>query len=113
MRMSAGVSSIVVSRAGSAIFEIAAWGLPSIIIPLPKEISHDQMKNAFSYARTGSCTVIEEHNLSSHILISEIDRILNNQHIVDIMRQKTKDFSHIDAADKIAGVILEIALKHD
>ncbi len=113
MRMSAGVSDVIVSRGGSTIFEIAAWGIPSIIIPLSKKISHDQVKNAFSYARNGSCVVIEEENLSSHILISEIDRINNNQHIKDAMRQNAKQWSHTDAADKIANVILEIALKHE
>ncbi len=113
MRMAAGVSDIVVSRAGSAIFEIALWGLPSIIIPLPKEISHDQENNAFSYARTGACAVIEEQNLASHILISEIDRIINNQSIKNKMRQGAKEFSHADASMKIAEVILEIALLHE
>ncbi len=113
IRMSAGVSDLVISRAGSSIFEISAWGLPSIIIPLPKEISHDQIKNAFSYAHSGACTVMEEYNLSSHILVSEIDRILNNQHIKDRMRQSAKQWSHIDAANKIAEVILNIGLKHE
>jgi UDP-N-acetylglucosamine--N-acetylmuramyl-(pentapeptide) pyrophosphoryl-undecaprenol N-acetylglucosamine transferase len=113
MRMSAGISDIVVSRAGSSIFEIAGWGLPSIIVPLNKEVSHDQTANAFSYARSGACTVIEEHNLSAHILISEIDRILNNQHIKDRMKQGAKEWSHPDAAAKIAEVILELALKHE
>ncbi|MES3031233.1 MAG: UDP-N-acetylglucosamine--N-acetylmuramyl-(pentapeptide) pyrophosphoryl-undecaprenol N-acetylglucosamine transferase [Patescibacteria group bacterium] len=113
IRMSAGVSDVVVSRAGSSIFEIAGWGIPSIIIPLNKEVSHDQTANAFSYARSGACTVIEEHNLSAHILIAEIDRIVNNQHIKDRMRQGAKDFSHPDAAAKIADVILEFGLKHE
>ena len=113
MRMAAGSASVVISRAGSAIFEIAAWGIPSIIVPLSKEVSHDQTKNAFAYARGGACTVIEEFNLSSHILIAEIDRIMDNQQIKDRMSQGAKEFSHIDAASKIAEVILEIALKHE
>jgi UDP-N-acetylglucosamine--N-acetylmuramyl-(pentapeptide) pyrophosphoryl-undecaprenol N-acetylglucosamine transferase len=113
MRMSAGIADIVVSRAGSAIFEIAIWGLPSIIIPLPKIISRDQEQNAFSYARTGACSVIEEQNLASHILIAEIDRILNSPSIKDKMRQGAKEFSHIDASRKIAEVILETALLHE
>lgn len=113
LRMSAGVSDIVISRAGSTIFEISAWGIPSIIIPLSKEVSHDQVKNAFAYAHSGACTVIEEFNLSSHILVSEIDRIINNKNINEKMRQGAKNFSHVDAADKIAEVILETSLKHE
>jgi UDP-N-acetylglucosamine--N-acetylmuramyl-(pentapeptide) pyrophosphoryl-undecaprenol N-acetylglucosamine transferase len=50
LRMSAGVASIVISRAGSTIFEIALWGLPSIIVPIDPGVSHDQTQNAFSYA---------------------------------------------------------------
>jgi UDP-N-acetylglucosamine--N-acetylmuramyl-(pentapeptide) pyrophosphoryl-undecaprenol N-acetylglucosamine transferase len=113
MRMSAGVADVVVSRAGSAIFEIASWGVPSIIIPLPKEISHDQTENAFAYSRTGACSVIEEHNLGAHILLSEIDKIVNNTSIADRMRQSAKQFSHPDAATKIADVLLEIGLEHE
>jgi UDP-N-acetylglucosamine--N-acetylmuramyl-(pentapeptide) pyrophosphoryl-undecaprenol N-acetylglucosamine transferase len=77
--MSAGIAEVVVSRAGSAIFEIASWGVPSVIIPLPKELSHDQIENAYAYARTGACTVIEERTLGSHLLVSAIDNIVNNQ----------------------------------
>jgi UDP-N-acetylglucosamine--N-acetylmuramyl-(pentapeptide) pyrophosphoryl-undecaprenol N-acetylglucosamine transferase len=113
LRMAAGASDLVISRAGSAIFEIASWGLPSIIIPLPKNVSHDQVNNAFSYAHSGACTVMEEQNLSSHIFISEIDRIITNQTIKDKMKQAAKQFSHTDAADKIANVILETALSHE
>lgn len=113
LRMSAGTASVVVSRAGSAIFEIASWGTPSIIIPLRKEVSHDQTNNAFSYAKSGACVVIEEENLSAHILISEIDRIINNQSIQDRMKQSAKEWSHGNAAEKIANVLLEIGLEHE
>jgi len=113
LRMVGGVADVVISRAGSTIFEIASWGVPSIIIPLSKEVSHDQTENAFSYARTGACTVMEEHNLGAHILISEIDNIVNNRSISERMRQSTKQFSHPDAAAKIADVILEIGLEHE
>ena len=113
MRMTAGCSDIIISRAGSTIFEIAAWGVPSIIIPLPKFVSHDQEKNAFSYAHSGACIVIEQQNLNPHILISEIDRIINSQSIKDKMKQGAKQFSHINAAQKISEVILETALSHE
>ena len=36
LRMSAGLADVVISRAGSTIFEIASWGKPSIIIPIPE-----------------------------------------------------------------------------
>src|SRR5262249_39536744 len=74
MRMSAGAAALVISRAGSTIFEIASWGLPSIIIPIPEPVSHDQVKNAFAYARAGACAVIEQNNLTPGLLTSEVER---------------------------------------
>ena len=112
MRMSAGAADVVISRAGSQIFEIAAWGKPAIIIPLSEEVSHDQTKNAFAYARAGGCSVIEEHNLSSHILIAEINRVINTPAIREKMKTAAQSFARIDAADKIAQVILDLALEH-
>lgn len=113
MRMAAGAADLVVSRAGSTIFEIAAWGSPSIIIPIPESISHDQVKNAFNYARTGSCIVMEEENLTSNILASEIKRLLSNPKERAIMSEKAKNVAKTDAAQKIARQLLDIALKHE
>jgi len=113
MRMSAGIASVVVSRAGSTIFEIAAWGIPSIIVPIGEKVSHDQKSNAFAYARTGACEVIEEDNLTAHVLSAEIDRLMTNQ----IERQKmiaaTRAFYKPNAAHEIAEEILKIALSHE
>lgn len=113
LRMSAGVSDVIVSRAGSTIFEIAAWGVPSIIIPLPGSISHDQPDNAIAYGSTGAASIIEENNLSAHVLIEEIGRIISSKEIRDTMREKAKAFARLDSARTIATVILEIALEHE
>jgi UDP-N-acetylglucosamine--N-acetylmuramyl-(pentapeptide) pyrophosphoryl-undecaprenol N-acetylglucosamine transferase len=113
LRMSAGIADVVVSRAGSTIFEIAAWAVPSIIIPLPSSISHDQTHNAFAYGKTGAASVIEENNLSTHILIEEIGRITGTPEISNIMRTKAKEFARLDSAKIIAKAILDIALEHE
>ena len=113
LRMSAGASKLVISRAGSTIFEIASWNLPSIIIPIPEVTSHDQTKNAFSYARGGACVVIEEKNLTANILTAEIDRILEKEGEAEKMINATRTFTHPDAAHKIAIEILNIALTHE
>ena len=113
LRMSAGVADVVISRAGSTIFEIAAWGTPSILIPLPATISHDQITNAFAYAKTGAALVIEENNLSSHILIEEIERIHGSASITAAMKEHAKQFARLDSASVIGDAILSIALEHE
>lgn len=113
MRMAAGVADLIISRAGSAIFEIAHWGIPSLIIPIPENISHDQRSNAFAYARSGAAGVIEENNLTPSILTAEIDRILQNPDLKNKMIASAKTFAKPDAGRKIAEEIIDIALQHE
>ncbi len=112
MRMSAGIASIVVSRAGSTIFEIASWGVPSIIIPITNSNGNHQRENAYAYARTGACEVIEENNLTSHLLSQEIDRIISNKDVNTKMKDSTAQFVEKESARKIATEILNITLSH-
>ena len=110
--MAAGVAAVVVSRAGSTIFEIASWGVPSIIIPFTNSNNDHSKKNAYAYARAGACEVVEEKNLTPHVLLSEIDRIVNDLALHDEMAAAARKFYIPNAARKIAEKVLEIGLSH-
>lgn len=113
IRMAVGISSLVISRAGSTIFEIASWGLPSILIPITNSNGDHQRKNAYSYARAGACEVIEEGNLTPHVLTTEINNLINNQNKLSEMKDKALAFASPLAAKKIAQEAVEIALSHE
>ncbi len=113
-RMAAGAAKLVISRAGAGnIFEIAAWGLPAILVPIPEPTSHDQTKNAFAYARAGAAIVIEQNNLTPGVLLSEIERVLGHEQVLHAMSNAARAFSRADAAKLIATAILDIALSHE
>ncbi len=113
MNMSAGASDLIVSRAGSAIFEIATWGIPSIVIPITDTNGDHQRQNAYNYARSGGAIVIEESNLSPNILLSEINRIMDDKILVEKMSDGAKSFVKTNAADLIAKEIIKIGLQHE
>lgn len=114
IRMTAGISSVVISRAGSgSIFEIASWNIPAILVPIPEDISHDQTENAFSYARAGAAIVIEQRNLTPHLLVAEIDRLMTDTNRRSAMAEAARQFSRPAAARKIATAIVETALQHE
>jgi UDP-N-acetylglucosamine--N-acetylmuramyl-(pentapeptide) pyrophosphoryl-undecaprenol N-acetylglucosamine transferase len=113
MKMAAGAADIIVSRAGSTLFEIANWGVPSILIPFTESNADHSKKNAFNYARAGACSVIEEMNMTANILVHEINNIVENKDVWERMSQNAKNFSKPDAAEKIAREILNIALSHE
>lgn len=113
MKMAAGAATFVVSRAGSTIFEISSWGVPSILVPFTESNADHAKKNAFSYARAGGCSVVEEKNMTANILSSEIERIIGDKEIYEKMANSALDFNKKDAALKIARELLNIALSHE
>ena len=102
-------ADIIVSRAGAgAIFEIAAMGKPSILIPLPEAANNHQNQNAYEYVKTGAAIIIEEENLLVNLAINEIEKILNNPALLIKMSTAAKNFYKPDAAEKIAKDIISV-----
>jgi UDP-N-acetylglucosamine--N-acetylmuramyl-(pentapeptide) pyrophosphoryl-undecaprenol N-acetylglucosamine transferase len=113
MKMAAGAATIIISRAGSTLFEIASWGVPSILVPFSSSNADHSRKNAFSYARAGACGVIEEMNMTANILSSEIERMVGDKAGCELMAQNAKTFNKPGAAEKIARELVDIALSHE
>ncbi len=114
LRQIANIACLIVSRAGAgSIAEIATWKLPAILIPIPETISHDQRENAYAFSQTGAAIVIDEENLTPHILISEIQRIINDPLKARRMGDAGASFAKPDAAKTIAQEALNIALTHE
>ncbi|MBU6323713.1 MAG: UDP-N-acetylglucosamine--N-acetylmuramyl-(pentapeptide) pyrophosphoryl-undecaprenol N-acetylglucosamine transferase [Patescibacteria group bacterium] len=114
LERAAAVADVVVSRAGAGtIAEIAAWRKPAILIPIPESVSHDQRTNAYAFAETGAAVVLEEANLTPHVLASEIRRIVANPALGKTMGERGASFADKDAARIIADEAVEIALSHE
>ncbi len=114
MQRAGGVADVIISRAGSGtITEIGLWKKPAILIPIPEEVSHDQRTNAYAFAQTGAAIVIEEQNLSSHILSSEAKRIAGNKELSRSMGERAAQFSDPNAARVLAEEIVSMALAHE
>lgn len=107
------IASLVISRAGSTtIYEIAHHGKPSLLIPIPETISHDQRTNAYAYAGKGAALVLEETDLTSNLLSFEIDRIMTNPILLTDMALKAQAFSPQNGSNAVAEMALQIAAEH-
>ncbi len=113
LQLIAGNATLAITRAGSTLFEIATWGIPSVVIPITESNGNHQKKNAFAYARTGAAVVIEEANLAPHVLSSEILRLLKDEVLRHKMRDAAKSFARLDAAELIARELIDVCLKHE
>ncbi len=105
-------ADLIISRAGAgSIFEISACGKPSIIIPLPKSAGNHQRENAFSFARYGAAVVMEQDNLTPHLLLHEIKKILEHSEQRISMSENAKNFSILESSKYIAEEIIKLAIK--
>ena len=100
-------SDLVISRSGSgAIFELAAFGKPAILIPLPESARNHQRMNAIEYSKTGAAEVLEENNLSEAVALGMIDKLIKDSN--SQMHQAALKFAKPKAAAVIAADILSL-----
>ncbi len=96
-------ASIIVSRAGSGmIFEIAAMGKPSILIPLPEAAQNHQVKNAYAYASSGAAVVLEQENLTPNFFLEKLKFLSSHPEEMKKMSLAALSFARPEAARKIA-----------
>jgi UDP-N-acetylglucosamine--N-acetylmuramyl-(pentapeptide) pyrophosphoryl-undecaprenol N-acetylglucosamine transferase len=104
------LADLVLARSGAgAIFELAHLAKPSILIPLPDAAGDHQKINAYDYIQNGAGIVLEQPNLTEHILLQRISALLDGPERLALMAQAAKSFAKPDAAAKIAQVILQYA----
>jgi len=109
------LASLIINRAGAgSIFEIAALGKPSILIPLPNAAADHQRKNAFDFADTNQATgegraiILDQENLAPNIFLEQITSLLENPQKMQQLGAKAKEFYSTDIADKIRDEILNL-----
>jgi len=102
------VSDLIVSRAGAgSIFEIAAFGKPSILIPLPSSAQDHQIKNAYIFSSFGCCIVLEQENLTPNFFLERLKFLFERPNELKKMGERAKEFSRPYAAKIIANYIAE------
>ncbi|MFB6212512.1 MAG: glycosyltransferase [Candidatus Magasanikbacteria bacterium] len=101
-------SDLIISRAGSAIFEIAKFGKPSILIPLEESAQDHQRKNAYNYAQNGASEVLEEANFTANLLLERIKKITHNKDYYKKMSKSARKFANKDSAKLLSKEILNL-----
>lgn len=104
-------ADLIISRSGSgSIFEIAALGKPSILVPLPNAAFNHQAKNAYAYADTGACIVMEQASLTPNFFLEELGLLFLHPEKLKEMGNSALEFAKPLAARNIAREILEFLM---
>jgi len=104
------LSDLIISRAGAGnIFEIAALGKPSILIPLPNSAQEHQRQNAYDFKGDGRCIVLEQENLTPNLFLEQISNLLSDSALMQAMSEKAKTFYNPQTNELIRDEILKFA----
>ena len=102
-------ADIVISRAGaSTCNEIAAAGIPCILIPSPNVTANHQEKNARALEEQGAAAVILEADCSAEKVMQTICELLENREAYNKMHEALLEIAVPDSAQRMCDIMEEL-----
>jgi len=102
-------ADLVVARSGGSVFEIAAYGLPAVLVPYPHAAADHQRANARWMADAGAAVVIDDAELTARRLGGEVADLLADRRRLAAMAAAARGLARPDAARDVAQELLEAA----
>ena len=102
-------ADLVVARAGGSVFEIAAHGVPAVLVPYPHAAGDHQSANARWMADAGAAVVISDGELTAARLAREVAALLADRATLARMAGASRALARPDAAREVAQELLEAA----
>jgi UDP-N-acetylglucosamine--N-acetylmuramyl-(pentapeptide) pyrophosphoryl-undecaprenol N-acetylglucosamine transferase len=103
-------ADLAICRSGAmTVSELAAAGLPAILVPYPYAIDDHQTANAQFLVDAGAARMIPQSELTADSLAVEIGHFLAERHLLREMGKRAESLARRDAADRIAAICLNEA----
>jgi UDP-N-acetylglucosamine--N-acetylmuramyl-(pentapeptide) pyrophosphoryl-undecaprenol N-acetylglucosamine transferase len=100
---------LVIARAGGSIWEIAAAGRASVLVPYPSATADHQSRNAAFFADAGAAVTLPDAQFSGERLRALVGELLAEPHRLEGMGEAARRLARPDAAGVIATELLEMA----
>jgi UDP-N-acetylglucosamine--N-acetylmuramyl-(pentapeptide) pyrophosphoryl-undecaprenol N-acetylglucosamine transferase len=96
-------ADVAVCRSGSSTcFEVAAVGLPTILVPSPHVTADQQTRNAAPLVKSGGAVLVPDAELDADRLVREVDALLDDDDRREAMAAAARAWARPDAAAAIA-----------
>jgi UDP-N-acetylglucosamine--N-acetylmuramyl-(pentapeptide) pyrophosphoryl-undecaprenol N-acetylglucosamine transferase len=103
-------ADLATTRAGAlTIAELCAWGIPSVLVPLPTAAADHQTANARALAESGAAVLLPQRELSASRLDETITTLLADRERLPAMRRAAAARGKPHAAEEIARRVLALA----
>lgn len=104
-------ADLAIGRAGGSVFEIAAHGLPAILIPYPHAAGDHQSGNAAWMVDAGAAIAIPDGELNASRLRREVRDLLADEGRLAAMAAASNGLARPHAAAEIADELLQAAAR--
>ena len=101
-------ADLAAARAGGSVFELAAAGLPSILVPYPHATGNHQDANARFMEKAGAAVVIPDAELDGPRLAREVGGLLAAPQRISAMASAAREVAKPDAAERVADELLRL-----
>ena len=102
--------SLVISRSGAMFCsELAAAGVPAVLVPFPAAAGDHQRHNAAALESAGAAVMLEERTMKRGDLWGEVLELLAEEERLLRMASAMRARGRPDAAERIAGELLDLA----
>jgi UDP-N-acetylglucosamine--N-acetylmuramyl-(pentapeptide) pyrophosphoryl-undecaprenol N-acetylglucosamine transferase len=110
MAQAYGWADVVVCRAGAlTVSELAAAGLPSLLLPLPHAIDDHQTRNAGYLADQGAAVLIKQATTNAPDMAARLTEVLMHSDQLNHMARTARRLAKPDATRTVVNVCLEVA----
>ncbi|MGV8919285.1 MAG: undecaprenyldiphospho-muramoylpentapeptide beta-N-acetylglucosaminyltransferase [Pseudomonas sp.] len=110
MAQAYGWADLVVCRAGAlTVSELAAAGLPSLLVPLPHAIDDHQSRNADYLAREGAAFVMPQATTGVADMAARLKEVLMQPEQLNSMARTARRLAKPDATRTVVEICLEVA----
>lgn len=100
-------ADVAVTRAGGTVFELAAFEVPSILVPLPIATRDHQTANAEAMAATGGAVRVPDDELDVDRLVAELSPLVDDPERRHRMAAAIGSAARLDAAAAVAELVEE------
>ncbi len=100
-------ADIAVSRAGGTVWELAAAGTPSILVPYPHATADHQTLNARHFERGGGAIVVPNAEIAS--VPALVGSLFADPTRLAAMHDAMLGMARLDAAERIAEGVIALA----
>ena len=102
-----GAADLALARAGGSVWELAAAGLPAVLVPYPHATADHQTRNAEHFERAGGAVVLPDSSLRRAADV--VRTLLADEGELAAMRQAMLGAARPDAAEEIAEELVKLA----